>query len=106
MAETKEDLLRPLELEHVIGNAGKYLSNVHCHPNVENTFVCCIGANVVVGDIEDPHKQVFLKGHDEEITSLALSNSGELIASGQHGSSRSPVSVAGCLLIGYLRYAV
>ena len=50
-----------------------------------------LGANVVVGDIEDPHRQEFLRAHDEEVSALMLSSSGLLIASGQHGSTRSPV---------------
>jgi len=52
---------------------------------------CSLGANVVIGDIDDPHRQEFLRAHDEEISALQLSASGLLIASGQHGSTRSPV---------------
>ena len=86
---------------------------------------------MVIGDIEDPHKQEFLRAHDEEVrglprctvrahtesgpgthaqlshrpqvSALALSRSGLLIASGQLGSSRSPERVAPVVVWDYER---
>ncbi len=75
-----------LELEHVIGYAGQNLDTVHYCVGDKNMFVKGMGAVVVLGDLSDPHKQEFLRAHDEEITALAISPSGNLIASGQKGS--------------------
>ena len=46
-----------------------------------------MGTVVVIQDLTDPHKQEFLRGHDEEISALAISSSGTLVASGQAGST-------------------
>jgi len=32
------------------------------------------GASIIVGDLTDPHNQYFLRGHDDQITCLAISN--------------------------------
>jgi len=45
------------------------------------------GASIIVGDLTDPHNQYFLRGHDDQITCLAISNQGHLIASGQRGDN-------------------
>jgi WD40 repeat protein len=76
-----------LELEHVIGYTGRNLGTVQFCPGDKNIFIKGMGAVVVIGDLSDPHNQEFLRGHDEEITALAVSPSGNLIASGQRGSS-------------------
>lgn len=57
-----------------------------------------MGAFVVINDISDPHKQEFLRGHDEEICCLSVSPSGQLLASGQQPTtkrkgSESPIVV-------------
>ena len=41
----------------------------------------------VVGDLNDPHQQEFLRGHDMEITGLAVAPSGQYLASGQLGTT-------------------
>ena len=45
------------------------------------------GASIIVGDLTDPHNQFFLRGHDDQITCIAISNNGALIASGQRGDN-------------------
>lgn len=45
------------------------------------------GASIIVGDLTDPHNQFFLRGHDDQITCIAISNNGALIASGQKGEN-------------------
>lgn len=92
-----------LELEHVIGYTGRASANLHCHPKRPTDFLTSLGANVVIGDIEDPHRQEFLRAHDEEVSALMLSPSGLLIASGQHGSSRSPDLTAPVVVWDYER---
>jgi WD40 repeat protein len=46
---------------------------------------CC--AFAVINDLTDAHNQVFLRGHDDDISCLAVSASGRFIASGQTGDN-------------------
>jgi WD40 repeat protein len=87
--EENVDLDDCMELEHVIGYTGHFLDTMHHHPQQPNVFIAPMGSDVVVGDINDPHKQVFLRGHDEEVSSVAFSPTGALCASGQLGSTSS-----------------
>ena len=89
MAE--EEIPAPLELEHVIGYTGHFGCTLHCHPEETMRFVYSLGAHVVVADATDPHRQEFLRAHDNEVSALDLSTSGQLIASGQRGSERLSV---------------
>ncbi len=75
-----------VELDHAIGYSGKVVNSVHLHPNA-NDYVLIAGASIIVGDINDPHNQHFLRGHDDQITCLDLSCNGKMIASGQRGDS-------------------
>jgi WD40 repeat protein len=84
----------PLELEHMIGFAASHDNAVQFHPKLPDTFVCYTGCLILIGCTTDPHQQEFLRGHDEEITCLAISPSGNLVASGQASKTRSPSSEA------------
>jgi WD40 repeat protein len=75
-----------VELDHAIGYSGKIVNSVHLHPNATD-YVLIAGASIIIGDINDPHNQHFLRGHDDQITCLALSASGKMIASGQKGDN-------------------
>ena len=77
----------PLELEHMIGYTGQGAQSIQYHPTERDTLVGYIGRLVLIANVHDKHQQEFLHGHNEEVTSLAISPSGNLIASGQ-GSSR------------------
>ena len=81
----------PLELEHVIGYSGRHKHTLVASPLGDAVYLSGIGANVVIGDITDPHKQSFLKGHTGDISALAVNFNGSLIASGQVASVLSPV---------------
>lgn len=72
-----------LELEHVIG-VNLCAGALHYHPDAQNC-VYAIGALVVVADLNDAHRQQLLRGHTAAISALALSKSGNLIASAQTG---------------------
>lgn len=73
-------------MDHAIGYSGLINKSVYLHPN-QKDFVMIAGASIIVGDLTDPHNQYFLRGHDDQITCLAISNSGSLIASGQRGDN-------------------
>ena len=77
----------PLELEHMIGYTGVGAQSIQYHPAERDTLVGYIGRLVLIANVHDKHQQEFLHGHNEEVTALAISPSGNLIASGQ-GSSR------------------
>lgn len=72
-----------LELEHAIGYSGRIIQSAYLHPNGKD-FVYIAGGCIVICDLEDPHQQSFLRAHDNQITCLALSNSGKLLASGSN----------------------
>mgnify|MGYP003771171221 CR=1 FL=1 len=95
----------PLELEHVIGYTGVRLHTLVTHPTEKNCIIYPIGSVVVVADLQDPyvlffwlisfsHNQQFLRGHDEEISAICISPSGNLIASGQLGSTKIKGNIA------------
>ena len=73
-----------IELEHAIGYSAEYLKSIYFHPNSIN-YIYITGACIVIGDLTNAQGQNFLRGHDDLITCLSLSPSGNLIASGQRG---------------------
>lgn len=70
-----------VELDHSIGYSGAVVGSVQLHPSLKE-YVLIVGSSIVVRDISDPHNQHFLTAHDDQITCLAVSNQGNLIASG------------------------
>jgi WD40 repeat protein len=75
-----------VELEHYCGFGGHHLGVVHYHPVKAETVIYAAGSAIIIEDVNDPHKQEFLRGHDGEISALEVSKNGKLIASGQTGS--------------------
>lgn len=75
-----------MELEHAIGFAGNLRNCLQFHPNGRD-IVYAAGGCVVVADLSDPHNQVFLRGHDDFITTISVSPSGRYIASGNRGEN-------------------
>ena len=73
----------PLEQEHVIGWTGRFPGTLLCHPTQDAAYLSALGSAVCVGDVHDPHKQRFLRGHDASVSALAVSSTGRLVASGQ-----------------------
>ena len=67
-----------LELEHMIGFTGNNLDTILAHPRLSEVYVKSVGSAVVVGDLNDPHSQEFLRGHDMEVTALAISKTGAM----------------------------
>mmetsp|Transcript_22863 Transcript_22863/g.53352 ORF Transcript_22863/g.53352 Transcript_22863/m.53352 type:complete len:637 (-) Transcript_22863:100-2010(-) len=75
-----------MELEHAMGFNGNCVNALHAHPNGHDA-VYAAGGCVVISDLADPHNQVFLRGHDQNVSCVALSPSGRFIASGQTGDN-------------------
>jgi cilia- and flagella-associated protein 52 len=72
-----------LDFEHFIG-INAIPGGAAFHPN-GNDYITAAGGNVIVGNLTDPHKQDFLRAHNDRVSCLALSASGSLLASGQTG---------------------
>ena len=75
-----------VEMDHSLGYNGKYPDTVKFHPTMENTLVYNIGGLLVIENLTDKNNQEFLRGHDMEISAIAVSNSGNIIATGQKGT--------------------
>jgi cilia- and flagella-associated protein 52 len=73
-----------MELEHSIGSSG-LPSTVHVLPGTSKYLATC-GGCLVQGDLRDVHAQAFLRGHDNTITKLSISDDGSIAATGQFGS--------------------
>ncbi|KAG5190579.1 quinon protein alcohol dehydrogenase-like superfamily [Tribonema minus] len=90
-----------LELEHVIGYTGHNARTVLAHPTDAGVLLTAMGSLLVVSLVSDPHRQELLRGHDEEISALASSPSGDLIATGQAGSTRAKGSPSPVIVWAY-----
>mmetsp|Transcript_30075 Transcript_30075/g.65597 ORF Transcript_30075/g.65597 Transcript_30075/m.65597 type:complete len:622 (+) Transcript_30075:180-2045(+) len=82
------------ELEHFCGYGSRHLNTVHYHPVQRDTLIYAAAAAIIIEDVNDPHKQEFLRGHDAEVSALDVSQSGKLVASGQLGSPSRKGAVA------------
>ena len=71
-----------LELEAVIGFSGKIKHSLILHPN-DTHIIYPLGSTVVVKNVEDTTDQVFLQGHSDRVTCIAMTKDGSMLASGQ-----------------------
>eukprot|EP00639_Heterosigma_akashiwo_P029710 CAMPEP_0194665444 /NCGR_PEP_ID=MMETSP0295-20121207/2103_1 /TAXON_ID=39354 /ORGANISM="Heterosigma akashiwo, Strain CCMP2393" /LENGTH=256 /DNA_ID=CAMNT_0039547463 /DNA_START=36 /DNA_END=803 /DNA_ORIENTATION=- len=76
-----------MELEHAMGYTGHFLNTIATHPSNPTLYARTLGSVLVISDLDNPHESHYLKGHDMEITCIDISPSGDLIASGQVGST-------------------
>ncbi|CAL9700418.1 unnamed protein product [Knipowitschia caucasica] len=70
-----------LELEYVIGFNGHVVSGLRLHPD-KTHFIYPLGWTVIIKRIQDG-KQDFLHGHNNNVSCVSVSRSGQYIASGQ-----------------------
>ena len=82
-AEGKAELI---ELAHSVGYTGKYQRTLMYHPTNPDTLIYNNGGLVVIENLHEKHQQDFLRGHDMEITAMAISFSGKYLATGQLGT--------------------
>lgn len=75
-----------IELEHAIGCNVEFKNICHFSPNGKD-YVKAVGGVVILGDLNDPHEQTFLQGHDDFVTCLAVSHRGDFCATGQQGQN-------------------
>lgn len=72
---------KELELSAVIGFKGTVVDGLILHPDNEH-LLFPLGTTIVVREIMT-RKQYFLRGHDNNISVMTVSNSGKYVASGQ-----------------------
>lgn len=70
-----------LELDHAMGYNGSLRNSLILHPNIVE-YIYIAGGVIIVAEMNDPNKQKIIRGHDDEVTCIALSNDGKLLASG------------------------
>ena len=71
-----------------MGFNGDCKGSVQFHPQDPMVMISYTGCLLVVSRVDDPHQQEFLRGHNEAITCLAISPTGNLIATGQTSTTR------------------
>lgn len=75
-----------LQLERIIGNSGLYPFSVQFDP-ANNNMIRIFGSLISIEDMFDITKrQHLLRGHDMNISALAVSKSGNFYATGQEGT--------------------
>jgi len=87
MSKSKEEVI----LESAIGFAGDVPHGLHIHPGNEH-LIYPLGSTVVIKNLKTK-KQVFLRGHTDRITCLAVSKSGKYIATGQQSHMKAPMYI-------------
>jgi WD40 repeat protein len=94
MPGPQSDDAEPFELEHLMGFSGRYHDSIQFMPDDDDTVILAMGCMVVIASLSDPHKQTLLRGHDQEVSAIAVSPCGRFLASGQKMSpSREAVQI-------------
>jgi len=89
------------ELEHFIGYGGKHLGTVRYHPSEADMLIYAAASAIIIENVNDPHKQEFLRGHDAEVSAIDVSLNGKLVASGQLGSPFKKGAIAPVIVWDY-----
>jgi WD40 repeat protein len=72
--------------QYCISTPGKRTKSLSMHPNGQD-IVSIMGNCILVTNLNNPTNQHYLRAHDDEITCLAVSHQGQLLASGQKGNN-------------------
>ncbi|KAI9994891.1 hypothetical protein PInf_011731 [Phytophthora infestans] len=87
-----------MELEHTIGFSA-VPNAIHYHPSGRD-YVYPAGGSVLLTSFQDAHSQLFLRGHGDNVSCIAMSPSGRILASGERG--RRAISSFGITQLGDL----
>jgi len=71
-----------LELEGVIGFSGKVKHALILHPD-DTHIIYPLGSTIVIKNVEATEQQIFLQGHSDRVTCIAITRDGLTLASGQ-----------------------
>ncbi|GMF34158.1 unnamed protein product [Phytophthora fragariaefolia] len=72
-----------IELEHTIGFSA-VPNALHYHPSGRD-YVYPAGGSILLTSFQDAHSQLFLRGHEGNVSCIAMSSSGRILASGERG---------------------
>ncbi|CEG44769.1 wd40 repeat protein [Plasmopara halstedii] len=72
-----------LVLEHTIGFSA-VPNSIYYHPSGQD-YVYPAGGVILLTPFQDAHNQIFLRGHHDNVSCIALSPSGRILASGERG---------------------
>ncbi|KAL3660058.1 hypothetical protein V7S43_014980 [Phytophthora oleae] len=72
-----------IELEHTIGFSA-VPNAIHYHPSGRE-YVYPAGGSVLLTSFQDAHSQLFLRGHEGNVSCITMSPSGRMLASGERG---------------------
>jgi len=75
-----------LELQHAMGYNGIIPKSVILHNNLHE-YLYIAGSYIIITEMNEPNKQSILRGHDDVVTCMTLSNNGKLLATGQKGNN-------------------
>ncbi len=75
-----------LELQHAMGYNGNIPKSVILHNNLVE-YIYIAGSYMVVTEMNEPNKQLIMRGHDDLVTCMTLSNNGKMLATGQKGEN-------------------
>lgn len=76
----------PLQLEHIVGYSGNFRKTILNLPHDPDRFVRSMGSLIAVENLYDAHDQRLLRGHDMQVSAMAVSSTGKFVASGQIGT--------------------
>ncbi|KAJ9454568.1 Cilia- and flagella-associated protein 52 [Diplonema papillatum] len=71
-----------LKLESVVGFGGTVAGGMHIHPDGQH-LIYALGSCLVIREIGNPRANEFLLGHSDKVNCVAISRSGQYVASGQ-----------------------
>lgn len=71
-----------IDLDHGMGYNGSIPNSLLLHPNLVE-YIYIAGGVIIIAEMNDPNKQKLMRGHDDEVTCIALSRNGKLLASGK-----------------------
>ncbi len=60
-----------------------------------------MGSVIAICNLQDPHKQEFLRGHDAPVSVVTISRTGSMVVSGQVGSARHKARAAPVIIWDY-----
>lgn len=74
-----------LDIEHNISFSGSISNNINYNPKLTNKIIYIAGSSCILNDLDDYHDQIYFRGHDDIISCISYSNSGNIFATGQYG---------------------
>jgi len=75
-------MVQQLRLDGAIGASLGRQQTLILHPN-DTHVIYALGSTIVIKNVEHTEDQMFLQGHTDRVTCMAISRDGKTLASGQ-----------------------